>query len=728
MNLMDLFVKISVDDQASSKISNITSAIGHGLSSAASIGTSAVSGTAKVIGTTLANAAKVGAVALGAISTAVIKLGKDAVESYADYEQLAGGVETLFKDSADTVKQYASEAYRTSGLSANAYMETITGFSAALLRSVEGDTKRAAQLANMAITDMSDNANKMGVSLESLQFAYTGFSRGNFTMLDNLALGFSGTKQGMQELLETARELSGVEYDIESYADIVEAIHVIQTEMGITGTTAQEASKTISGSANAMKSSWKNLMTAIASGNRDTVKRSISDFSTSLRNFADNLLPRISIVLEGIGDLIEEASPVISDGLDVLFGAFFDFLPKLAKIGEDAISSLVDSIYENRSEIQTAVEGIFGAIVGFITNETPKLIQLGADMILSLVDGFASDPQGVIKAVSNAMNSILDTVLDFTIKMQEPGNKIMEELANGFDLYDMANKIGQIIANIVLFLSDNAPLIVDMGFELLGGLISGLTAEGNVERFVANITKLIQYLGQKIIDNKEEIVGSAIEILERFASAIEENKTISAIINAISSVVLAIVGELTTKENLDKVSNVGSDVVGALGAGISASASNIVEYLPDLLGNIVGYILSEDFLSLIFDCGVAIGKSLVAAIGTTVTQWFINDFGPLIQNVFGESGISFIDELQENVNYWKNTGNFWGDKPMYGPDQLEMWEKEKESGLTTEHFMMSSGYIQGYVSINQNIYSEAQTAADLMEEAMLAQERALMLG
>ena len=232
MNLMDLFVKISVDDQASSQVEAIGSKLKSGL----------------------ATAAKVGAAAVAAAGTAIVAVGKQAIEQYAEYEQLVGGVETLFKQSSDTVMGYAENAYKTAGMSANEYMSTVTSFSAALLRSVGGDTEKAAKLADTAITDMSDNANKMGVSLESLQNAYTGFSRGNFTMLDNLALGFSGTKEGMQELLDTAEELSGVKYDIGSYADIVEAIHVVQTEMGITGTTAKEAATTIQGSTASMKS------------------------------------------------------------------------------------------------------------------------------------------------------------------------------------------------------------------------------------------------------------------------------------------------------------------------------------------------------------------------------------------------------------------------------------------------------------------------------------------
>ena len=214
MNLMDLFIKIGVDDQASEKISEIGGKIKSGL----------------------ATAAKVGAVAVTAASAAVASLAKTSIEGFAEYEQLVGGVETLFKQSSDTVMGYAKNAYKTSGLSANDYMNTVTSFSASLLQSLGGDTKAAAKYADMAITDMSDNANKLGTDMSLIQNAYQGFAKQNYTMLDNLKLGYGGTKEEMQRLLEDAEKLSGIKYDISSYADIVDAIHVVQTEMGITGT------------------------------------------------------------------------------------------------------------------------------------------------------------------------------------------------------------------------------------------------------------------------------------------------------------------------------------------------------------------------------------------------------------------------------------------------------------------------------------------------------------
>ena len=236
---------------------------------------------AEGLGSKLAGAAKVGGAAMvagvGVAAAEVGKLAKQAVEAYADYEQLSGGIETLFGDSAKAVITSAEDAYKTAGMSMNEYMETTIGSAAAMISSLGGDQAEAAKLMDMSITDMSDNVNKMGTTMEAVQNAYRGFSRGNFTMLDNLALGYAGTKEGMQSLLDKAMELEAqqgrtTKFSIDSYADIVNAIHIVQDEMGITGTTSREASETISGSLSTMKSAWQNMLTVVANGNGDMDK------------------------------------------------------------------------------------------------------------------------------------------------------------------------------------------------------------------------------------------------------------------------------------------------------------------------------------------------------------------------------------------------------------------------------------------------------------------------
>lgn len=228
---------------------------------------------------------------------------KKAVESYAQYEQLVGGVETLFKDSAKTVQKYAANAYKTAGMSANQYMETVTSFSASLLQSLSGDTEKAAEVADMALTDMADNANKMGTAMESIEAAYQGFSKGQYQLLDNLKLGYGGTKTEMERLLKDAQKISGVKYDIDNLNDVYQAIHVIQTELGITGTTAKEAASTISGSIASMKSAWENFTTGLADENAN-VEELTQNLINSVGVVAGNLMPVIGEVLKTIGTMI----------------------------------------------------------------------------------------------------------------------------------------------------------------------------------------------------------------------------------------------------------------------------------------------------------------------------------------------------------------------------------------------------------------------------------------
>ena len=294
-----------------------------------------------------------------------------AVTNYADYEQLVGGVDTLFKDSSGTVQKYADEAYKTAGLSANDYMSTVTSFSASLIQSLGGDTGKAAELSNMAIIDMADNANKMGTDMSSIQDAYQGFAKQNYTMLDNLKLGYGGTQEEMKRLLKDAEAISGVHYDISSYADIVSAIHVIQENMGIAGTTSKEAGETISGSFASMRAAWGNTLTSLILGG-DDFDRNIDNLVESAKTFGKNIMPALVKGLGGIGDLIEELSPLIEENLPIIVDTL---LPPLIKAATsiikgliialpDIISTIIDEIPEILKQVWSGISEAFGDVPG----------------------------------------------------------------------------------------------------------------------------------------------------------------------------------------------------------------------------------------------------------------------------------------------------------------------------------------------------------------------------
>lgn len=408
MNLFELFVKIGVDDQASSNISKITQGLGNGLKTAAKIGTAAV----------------------GAAATGIVALTKSAVENYAEYEQLVGGVETLFGTSADKVQEYASNAYKTAGLSANEYMETVTSFSASLLQSLGGDTEAAAEYADRAVTDMSDNANKMGTSMEMIQNAYQGFAKQNYTMLDNLKLGYGGTKTEMERLVADAAALTDVQAELGvtvdanslSFGNIVNAISVMQTKMGIAGTTTEEASKTISGSINAMKGAWSNLVTGIADENAN-FEELVNNFVETLvgdengeGGVINNILPRVEIAMEGAGKLVEALIPVIIDKVPTIIN---EWLPKILNSGISIIRSILDGMVQNQGDIVSGVVTTVLTITNSFLDNLPELVvtgvmligQIAAGLIQGLPEIWAKIPE-IIVEIWNAFADNADVFLE----------------------------------------------------------------------------------------------------------------------------------------------------------------------------------------------------------------------------------------------------------------------------------------------------------------------------
>ena len=391
----------------------LNSTLKSSMSEAQNTVSSGSSGISKVLGGIGSVAKTVGktvAVGIGVASTAVVAMGKSAISAYADYEQLVGGVETLFKDSASTVIENASKAYTTAGLSANEYMSTVTSFSASLLQSLGNDTVKASEKADMAITDMADNANKMGTSMEMIQNAYQGFAKQNYTMLDNLKLGYGGTKEEMQRLLADAQKISGIKYDISSYADIVDAIHVVQTEMGITGTTAKEASTTISGSLASMKSAWQNVLTGMGDDTADFGSL-IDQFVSSVSTVGENLLPRIEIVLGGVVKLVQGLAPKI---IEVIPSLLSQLLPSVIDTGVKLIQAIVVILPDLISMLVTnAIPALISGAILVINS----LVQLLPDIIQPIVDNLPLILENLITAVLSNLPIFIQGLIDLVVAL-----------------------------------------------------------------------------------------------------------------------------------------------------------------------------------------------------------------------------------------------------------------------------------------------------------------------
>lgn len=452
MNLMDLFIRIGINDEASDKVSKLSSKIGHGLTTAA----------------------KVGGAGMLALGTAVAAMSKQSIALFADFEQLVGGVETLFKGSSDKVQEYAANAYKTAGMSANEYMETVTSFSASLLQSLGGDTDAAAEKANLAITDMSDNANKMGSSMESIQNAYQGFAKQNFTMLDNLKLGYGGTKEEMQRLLDDAEKLSGQKFDLSSYGDIVDAIHIVQTEMGITGTTAKEASETISGSVNSAKAAWKNLVTGMADDNADFDKL-VDNFVESVGIAADNILPRVEIALNGVLLLVEELLPVIAERIPQII---LDILPRLLEIGEQIVFTLVNGITSALPEIIAMGTEIILTLINSIAENPDQIVETAIMVIYTLATGLTQALPQIIVAGIKLVVALAESIITHLGDIDQAGGAIIRALINGIkSLYTGIVGIGQ---SIIDWIADGIASAWDSLVNWFNGLWDGLFGGRNV--------------------------------------------------------------------------------------------------------------------------------------------------------------------------------------------------------------------------------------------------------
>ena len=402
-------------------------------------------------------------------TAALVDLGKQSIMGFAEQEQLIGGVDTLFKESSAKVQQYANDAYKTAGLSANQYMETVTSFSASLLQSMGGDTQAAAEKANRAITDMSDNANKMGTDMTSIQNAYQGFAKQNYTMLDNLKLGYGGTKEEMQRLLTDAEKLSGVKYDLSSYADIVDAIHVVQTEMGITGTTATEAATTIQGSANAMKSAWSNLITGMSNENLDLDKL-VQNVIDSVNTFADNLIPRLQIMLprfvQGLTQLISGMIPYVAPALELL-------LPPLV----EGVGGLVSGIVQALPAAVEAITAVIPMLVEQLTTLLPQIISAGVEIIAALASGIGENLPTLIPAVVDAIITITEGLLDHIDLLIIAAGQLIAGLAQGLieAIPRLIGRLPEIIGAIVKGLLKGLAAIGEVGSQLVHGLFDGIS-------------------------------------------------------------------------------------------------------------------------------------------------------------------------------------------------------------------------------------------------------------
>lgn len=563
MNLLDLAVKITCDDRASDEVGKI----GDGIKN------------------TLGTAAKIGGAAVAALGTATVAVGKTALDAYSNYEQLVGGIDTLFKASSGKMQQYAADAYQTAGVSANRYMEISTSFAAALISSLGGDTEAAADMANTAITDMSDNANKMGTSLETVQEAYMSLSRGNYEMLDSLKLGYGGTKSELERLLNDAEKFSAAQgevrdFSVDSYSDIVEAIHIVQDEMGITGTTAEEAATTIEGSVNTAKAAWDNWLAGL--GNEDADMEALTDqLVGSVTIAGENIIPRIGQIMTTAASTVADYAPSVA----------FYLRNALINVMPEAVQGPMRDAFAGVDKVVAAVDGVASQLMG-------PLGELGGAFSSVFGDALsgAGDVLGGLAAQAGEVlvPALRDNLIPACTNFLEAIEPWMEPIAN------VASAFGNILVAAITIFVDALSLVIQIISEVIVSV--QMLAEG---------------------------AGAGIDAAIAFFSQLP---------GAVGGFLRSVIGSVVSwaSSMWSQASAAGSGFLSAIGSFLSALPGNVASWLSGAISTVVGWV--SQFASNATSAASQFGSSLrdgLAAIPGTLGNIGANIVQGLVDGVLG---------------------------------------------------------------------------------------------
>ena len=503
-----------------------------------------------------------------AASAGVVALGKKALDCYGDYEQLVGGIETLFKDSADTVISYAKDAYKNQQMSANQYMEIATGFSASLLQGLGGDTAEAARVTDMAITDMADNANKMGSSMESIQNAYQGFAKQNYTMLDNLKLGYGGTKEEMERLLADAEKLTGVHYDISNLNEVYEAIHVVQTELGITGTSALEAATTIQGSVATMKSAWTNWVTGLMDDNAD-INQLTQDLIGSVKQVIENVAPRVGEFFDSLVESIHNALAEYPAAQ-----AIFDTVVDALKTIKDTVSDVISFVVDNWSVIKPILEGVAIAI-GIITTaviaynavqavkmamEAAEVATLGALIAAQLASAAATlvalAPYILIVAAIAAVIAVIVLCVKHWDEIKEKVVEVWDKMVSTIE--SAVEAVKEWFSNLKQGIADKVNSIREAISEKFNAIKQKMsdTIQAAKDKVIEHFTRIKDGIREKIQAAKETVSNVVDNIKEKFSNGFNAAK--ETVVNIFDNIKQGIKDKLeaakqTVKDVIDKI-------------------------------------------------------------------------------------------------------------------------------------------------------------------------------
>lgn len=618
MNLLDLAVKITCDDRASGEVDKIGDGIKNKLGAAA----------------------KAGVAAVAAVGTATAVIGKTALDAYSNYEQLVGGIDTLFKASSGKMQQYAANAYQAAGVSANRYMEISTSFAAALISSLGGNTEAAADMANTAITDMSDNANKMGTSLETVQEAYMSLARGNYEMLDSLKLGYGGTKQELERLLSDAEKFSAAQgnvrdFSVDSYSDIVEAIHIVQDEMGITGTTAEEAATTIEGSVNMAKAAWDNWLAGL--GDEGADMGALTDqLVQSVVTAGENIIPRFGLIMSDLVTTVTTYAPqagaaimggisqldftsigqTASDLILMLVEGIVQNLPMLASAALQIAMALGQGLIENGPQIMASLGQLLPQLADFIIQNVPSILDAAVQFFGMLVQGIAQNAPAIIATLVSLLGQLITQVISWAAQMLiqaiSAGAQFLSGLAGQLSQVPgrVAGFLGNVISNILSWVSQMGQQAASAATTFANNLINGLASiPGQVASIGSNIIQgLVNGVAgaaDKLIGAVKGAVGNAIEGAKNLLGIKSPSRVFRKIGQyAMQGAALGVDDDAglllqSTDNAMRGMISTAQDVKYTPDVGGAAAATSVVEWLDANLGGIIAsytpYIGMRDF-------------------------------------------------------------------------------------------------------------------------------------
>ena len=772
MDLFKLFGTIEIDNKNAKKALKETS----------DEGSAAESKLSKVFGGLGKGAAVAGkAIGAGLVagSTAVAGLVTQSIQSFAEYEQLVGGVDTLFKDASSKVQEYAANAYKTAGMSANDYMNTVTSFSASLLQSLDGDTTAAAEKANLAITDISDNANKMGTDMGMIQNAYQGFAKQNYTMLDNLKLGYGGTKEEMARLLEDAEKLSGVKYDISSYADIVDAIHVVQTEMGITGTTAKEASSTITGSLSSMKGAWQNLLTAMTTDELP-FDEYVNTFVNSVSTVVSNIMPRIQQALVGCVNLINQLAPIIIGAIPELLNtilpsvvsaatgiidAIVAALPSAVQAIVNVLPALIDGVMQVVDGLIGALPTIMQTLVAALPTLIPQLIDAVVNLIMMLVVVFPQIIQPIIDALPTIIVSIVDALLTNLPVLIQGCIQLIGALIAAFPqilaaLWEAIGGIFVLLGEKILGFFEPVKNAISNAWQAMGNVagLSNMKAMieqvwGAIKDYVTTYINAIKNVVTTVWDSIKNVVSTVLNSIKNVISTAWEAiktiisnvmKLIASVLNgdwegvksAISNILNAI------KSVIESVWNAIKNVISSVLNGIKNVVSSIWDGIKNVISTAINSV--KTIVSSVFNGIKGTISSVFNGIKTTATSAW-NDIKTAISRPIEaarDAVKTAIDKMKSFFNFkwelpklklphFKMSGEFSIVPPSVPKFSVEWYKKAMDNPLlmnkpTIFGYNAASGSLMGGGEAGSEVVSGTNTLMNMIQTAVSEQNSGML--